>query len=104
MNGLADSGAPTASLSNGRGRWDRIPTLSRVPEEIGRESRHCERCAAETEHIIYKVPKKVVVLYFRNHEKNVHATCKQCARSTVLTGAEREQALYASEVKGPSES
>lgn len=74
-------------------RKDGLPTLSRMPEEIGRKNRHCERCAAETEHIIYRVPKKVLVLYFKNHDKNVHATCKECARSTVLTGSERERAL-----------
>jgi len=39
------------------------------------------------------VPKKVVLVYVKNHPENVHATCIKCARSTVLTGEERERAL-----------
>lgn len=74
-------------------RKDGLPTLNKMPEEIGRERRYCERCAAETEHIIYRVPKKVLLLYFKNHDKNVHATCKECARSVILSGSERERAL-----------
>lgn len=74
-------------------RKDGLPTLNKMPEEIGRERRYCERCAAETEHIIYRVPKKVLLLYFKNHDKNVHATCKECARSVILSGFERERAL-----------
>ncbi len=81
------------AASTGVTRKDGLPTLSRMPEEIGRERRYCERCAAETEHIIYRVPKKVLVLYFKNHDKNLHATCKECARSTVLSGEDRERAL-----------
>ncbi len=72
---------------------DRIPSLSRIPKELGREERHCERCEARTEHILYRVPKKLVVFYVKNHSENVHATCATCARSTVLTGEERERVL-----------
>ena len=72
---------------------ERIPSLSRIPKELGREERHCERCGERTEHIIYRVPKKVVFFYVRNHAGNVHATCAVCARSTVLAGEEREHAL-----------
>ena len=87
--------APSRShtQSTGATRKDGLPTLSRMPEEIGRERRYCERCAAETEHIVYRVPKKVLVLYFKNHGKNVHATCKECAGSTILSGEDRERAL-----------
>jgi hypothetical protein len=74
-------------------RRDGLPTLSRVPTELGREERRCERCDAATEHIIYRVPKRVLVVYVKNHENNVQATCKVCARSTVLTGSERDRAL-----------
>ena len=81
------------AASAGATRKDGLPTLNKMPEEIGRERRYCERCAAGTEHIIYRVPKKVLVLYFKNHDKNVHATCKECARSTILSGDERERAL-----------
>ena len=72
-------------------RTDRIPSLSRLPKELGREERFCERCEARTEHILYRVPKKVVLLYVRAHSENLHATCVACARSTVLTGKERER-------------
>jgi hypothetical protein len=72
-------------------RPDRIPSLSRLPKEIGREERYCERCGTRTEHIFYRVPKKVVLLYVKEHPENLHATCVACARSTVLTGEEREQ-------------
>ena len=75
-------------------RTDRIPSLSRLPKELGREERFCERCEARTEHILYRVPKKVVVLYVRDHPENLHATCVACARSTVLTGEERARVLY----------
>lgn len=71
----------------------RIPGLSRVPEELGREERPCERCGQSTEHILYLVPRRVVLVYVRNHESNVHATCRVCARSTVLTDEDRERAL-----------
>ncbi len=76
-------------------RTDRIPSLSRLPKELGREERSCERCEARTEHILYRVPKKVVLLYVRDHPENLHATCVACARSTVLTGEERARVLYA---------
>ena len=72
---------------------DRIPSLSRLPKELGREERPCERCGTRTEHIFYRVPKKVVLLYVKEHPENLHATCVACARSTVLTGEERERIL-----------
>jgi hypothetical protein len=72
-------------------RTDRIPSLSRIPKELGREERLCERCGAETEHILYRVPKKVVLLYLKDHPENLHATCVQCAKSTILTGEDRER-------------
>ena len=72
-------------------RPDRIPSLSRLPKELGREERFCERCGTRTEHILYRVPKKVVLLYLKEHAENLHATCVVCARSTVLTGEERER-------------
>jgi len=67
--------------------------LSRLPKELGREDRFCEACGVLTEHILYRVPKKIVLVYVKNHSENVHATCIKCARSTVLTGEERERAL-----------
>ncbi len=72
-------------------RTDRIPSLSRLPKELGREERPCERCGNRTEHILYLVPKKVALLYIKAHPENLHATCVACARSTVLTGEERER-------------
>ncbi|WP_273841427.1 hypothetical protein [Rubrobacter calidifluminis] len=79
-------------------RPERIPSLSRLPKEIGRQERFCERCSKATEHIIYVVPRKVAVfLYTRDHPENVHATCVECARSVILRGEEREQALGRSE-------
>ncbi len=72
-------------------RTDRIPSLSRIPQELGREERFCERCGVRTEHIFYRVPKKVVLVYVKEHPENLHATCVMCARSTVLTGEERER-------------
>jgi hypothetical protein len=74
-------------------RTDRIPSLSRIPKELGREERPCEGCGVRTEHILYRVPKKVVLIYIKEHPENLHATCVVCARSTVLTGEERERAL-----------
>ena len=74
-------------------RPQRIPSLSRVPKELGREERPCERCGERTEHILYRVPKKVVLVYVKEHPENLHATCIACARSTVLTGEERERIL-----------
>jgi len=72
-------------------RTDRIPSLSRLPQELGREERRCERCGANTEHILYRVPKKIVFLYLKEHPENLHATCIACAKSTILTGEERER-------------
>jgi len=74
-------------------RTDRIPSLSRIPKELGREERCCERCEVRTEHILYRVPKKVVLVYVKEHPENLHATCIKCARSTILTGEERERVL-----------
>ena len=74
-------------------RTDRIPSLSRLPRELGREERLCERCGANTEHILYRVPKKIVFLYLKDHPENLHATCIVCAKSTILTGEERERVL-----------
>ena len=74
-------------------RTDRIPSLSRIPKELGREERPCERCGANTEHILYRVPKKVVFLYLKDHPENLHATCVQCAKSTILTGEDRDRVL-----------
>ena len=79
-------------------RTDRIPSLSRIPKELGREERFCERCGSRTEHILYRVPKKVVLIYVKEHPENLHATCVVCARSTVLIGEERERVL--SSVRG----
>jgi hypothetical protein len=76
-------------------RTDRIPSLSRLPKELGREERPCERCGSNTEHILYRVPKKIVFLYLKEHPGNLHATCVQCAKSTILTGEERERILGA---------
>jgi hypothetical protein len=72
---------------------DRLPSLSRLPTELGREDRFCAACGEPTEHILYRVPKKLVLVYVKNHPENVHATCIKCARSTVLTGAERQRVL-----------
>ena len=74
-------------------RTDRVPSLSRIPKELGREERSCVRCGARTEHILYRVPKKVVLVYVKEHPENLHATCVVCALSTVLTGEERERTL-----------
>ena len=74
-------------------RTDRIPSLSRLPKELGRETRFCERCEAHTEHILYRVPKKIMLLYLKEHPENLHATCAVCAKSAVLTGEERERVL-----------
>lgn len=74
-------------------RTERIPSLSRIPVELGREERGCERCDRVTEHILYRVPKKVVFFYIKEHSENLHATCRECARSTVLTDEDRERTL-----------
>ena len=74
-------------------RTDRIPSLNRLPRELGREQRPCEACGETTEHILYRVPKKVAFVYLKDHPENVHATCIKCARSTILTGEDRTRAL-----------
>ena len=74
-------------------RTDRIPSLNRLPKELGREKRRCEVCGETTEHILYRVPKKVAFVYLKDHPENVHATCIRCARSTILNGDERERVL-----------
>lgn len=74
-------------------RTDKLPSLSRLPRELGREDRSCEACGKPTTHILYQVPKKVVFLYVKDHPGNVHATCIECARSEVLSGEDRERAL-----------
>ncbi len=74
-------------------RPDRLPSLSRLPKELGREERLCTRCGEANAHILYLVPKKVVLVYVKDHPENVHATCIKCAKSTVLTGEERARAL-----------
>lgn len=74
-------------------RTDRIPSLSRIPKELGREERLCERCGERTEQIFYQVPKKMLLVYLKNHPRNLHATCMVCARSEVLAGEERERVL-----------
>lgn len=74
-------------------RTNKIPSLNRIPKELGREERFCERCGTRTEHIFYLVPKKVLMLYVKDHPENVHATCLVCARSTILTGEDRERIL-----------
>ena len=74
-------------------RPERLPSLSRIPTELGREERLCKRCGAQTEHILYRVPKKVIMVYVKEHPENLHATCVVCARSTVLTGEDRERVL-----------
>jgi hypothetical protein len=84
-------------------RTDRIPSLSRLPRELGREERLCERCGANTEHILYRVPKKIVFLYLKDHPENLHATCIACAKSTILTGEERERVLRSIREQGGSE-
>ena len=83
----------THNVSAGVFRADRLPSLSRLPKELGRESRPCEACAKTTTHILYRVPKKVVFVYLKNHPENVHATCIECAHSEILTGEDRERAL-----------
>ena len=74
-------------------RTDRIPSLSRIPAELGREGRPCDRCGHGTEHILYRVPKKLGFFYLKDHPNNVQATCVECARSTVLNGEDRERVL-----------
>jgi hypothetical protein len=92
---------PTRNASANVFRTDKLPSLSRLPKELGREERHCEACDRTTTHILYRVPKKVVFVYVKNHPENVHATCLECARSEVLTGDDRQRALsYAGDSTG----
>ncbi|WP_119069066.1 hypothetical protein [Rubrobacter indicoceani] len=77
-------------------RTERIPSLSRIPKEVGRERRSCELCGVTGEHIYYLVPRKVAFLYFKHHSKNLHATCLSCGGSTVVTGPERDHILSGS--------
>ena len=81
-------------------RPERLPSLNRLPKELGREERFCDRCGETTVHILYRVPKKVILLYVKDHPENLHATCIKCARSTVLTGEERERTLSSLEDPG----
>ena len=81
------------NISEGVFRPRRLPSLSRLPKELGREERFCEPCDKETVHILYLLPKKRLFFYVKDHPENVHATCIECARSTVLSGEEREHAL-----------
>lgn len=75
----------------------RLPGTNSIPEELGRDERHCERCGEQTTHILYEVPKKVAFFYYvRKHDENLQATCLQCARSTVLTSEDRERVLGSS--------
>ena len=74
-------------------RPERLPSLSRLPKELGREERFCAKCGESTMHILYRVPKKVILLYIKDHSESLQATCIRCARSTVLTGEERERIL-----------
>ncbi|PLS85416.1 MAG: hypothetical protein CYG60_12740 [Actinobacteria bacterium] len=78
-------------------RTDKLPGLSRIPKELGREERPCQACAKNTTHILYRVPKRMVFVYVKDHPKNVHATCIECARSEILTGEDRERALSSDE-------
>ncbi len=107
LSGTLPDRVPTSRVYSWRGyksnvsagsifRPDRIPSLSRLPKELGREERSCERCGRRTEHIFYRVPKKVMLLYVNDHPENLHATCVACARSTILTGEERERILGSS--------
>lgn len=74
-------------------RTEKIPSLSRLPKELGREDRFCDYCGTQGEHILYRVPKKMIVVYLKEHGKNLHATCLSCAHSTVITGPEKERVL-----------
>ena len=58
----------------------RLPSLSRLPKELGREERYCEPCGKETVHILYLLPKKRLFVYVEDHPENVHATCIECAK------------------------
>ena len=83
----------THKISGSVFRPDKFPSLSRLPEELGRDERPCEACEKTTTHILYRVPKKVVFLYLKDHPENVHATCIECAHSEILGGEDRERVL-----------
>lgn len=89
--------SPTHNVSKSVFRPGKLPSLNRIPQELGREPRPCEACGKTTTHILYRVPKKVVFVYFKDHPENVHATCIECARSEILTGEDREKALSSAE-------
>lgn len=74
-------------------RPERIPSLSRIPKELLRRNRLCERCGRETEHIVYRVPKRVLFLYIKEHAESLQESCAVCARSSVITGRDREELL-----------
>ena len=78
-------------------RPGRLPSLSRLPQELGGEERFCGGCGERNVHIVYLLPKKVLFVYVKDHPENVQATCIECARSTSLSGAERERALRTSQ-------
>ena len=88
---------PMHDTSNSMFHSDKLPSLNRLPKELGREEHLCEACGKTTTHILYRVPKKVVFVYVKDHPENVHATCIECARSEVLTGEDRERALSLAE-------
>lgn len=73
--------------------------MSRLPTELDRKDRFCDHCGTQGEHIIYRVPKKVVLVYIKEHSNNLHATCLSCAMSTVITGPERERILSESSAR-----
>ncbi|QYJ17014.1 hypothetical protein Rxycam_02851 [Rubrobacter xylanophilus DSM 9941] len=74
-------------------RPERIPGLSRIPKELLRRERFCERCGRETEHIVYRVPKRVLFLYVKEHAESLQESCVTCARSAVIRDREREELL-----------
>jgi hypothetical protein len=84
-------------------RPERIPGLSRIPKELVRRERFCERCGRSTEHIVYRVPKKVLFVYIKEHAENLQESCVACARSSVIRGREREELLAELEARRPPE-
>ncbi len=48
-------------------RPEKLPSLSRIPKELGREERFCEVCGEATVHILYRVPKKVILDVEQDH-------------------------------------
>lgn len=83
-------------------RPERIPGLSRIPKELLRRERFCERCGRETEHIVYRVPKRVLFLYVKEHAESLQESCAACARSAVIKGRDREEILSELESRGRS--